>query len=58
MMAQIFLALASLIVPPNTVKSWANAYTSRPSTCPHPATTPSPVMRLDSMPKSVQRWVT
>ena len=23
MIAQIFLALASLIVPPNTVKSWA-----------------------------------
>src|SRR5262245_38774919 len=58
MMAQIFFAFASLMVPPNTVKSCANAYTSRPSTCPQPATTPSPVMRLSAMPKSVERWVT
>ena len=30
MIAQIFCALASLMVPPNTVKSCANTYTSRP----------------------------
>jgi hypothetical protein len=58
MMAQIFLAFASLMVPPNTVKSCANAYTRRPSTWPQPATTPSPVMRLSAIPKSVERWVT
>ena len=50
---QIFQALLSETEPPKTVKSCANTYTSRPSICPKPDTTPSPSIRRSSMPKSL-----
>jgi hypothetical protein len=37
----IFSANTSPSAPPNTVKSWANRNTFRPSTVPHPVITPS-----------------
>src|SRR5262245_57074447 len=55
---QIFAALVSESEPPKTVKSCANAYTTRPSTRPWPVTTPSPGTICRSMPKSRHRWVT
>src|SRR6266403_4455594 len=58
MILQIFCALDSESEPPNTVKSCAKTYTSRPSTRPNPVTNPSPAGRCDSMPKSVQWWRT
>ncbi len=58
MILQIFSANASESEPPNTVKSWANTATGRPSMRPNPVSTPSPGMRCLSIPKSWQRWVT
>jgi hypothetical protein len=37
----IFSAKTSPRAPPNTVKSWLNTKTLRPSTVPHPVITPS-----------------
>jgi hypothetical protein len=37
----IFSANTSPRAPPNTVKSWENTNTLRPSTVPHPVITPS-----------------
>src|SRR6266436_36548 len=54
----IFCALDSESEPPNTVKSCAKTYTSRPSTRPNPVTNPSPAGRCASIPKSVQWWRT
>ena len=48
----IFSPKTSPSDPPNTVKSWLNTQTGRPSTVPYPVTTPSPYGRLASMPKS------
>ncbi len=58
MILQIFSACASESEPPNTVKSWANTYTSRPSIRPYPVTTPSPSTFWSANPKSVARCVT
>src|SRR3954468_17411531 len=58
MTLQIFCAYAPDREPPNTVKSWANTQTWRPSTVPCPVTTPSPRIFCSCMPKSAQRWVT
>src|SRR5881397_2463649 len=55
---QIFSACASESEPPNTVKSWENTYTSRPSIRPWPVTTPSPRYFSSASPKSVERCVT
>src|SRR5437773_6362124 len=55
---QIFSACASESEPPNTVKSWENTYTSRPSIRPYPVTTPSPRYFSSASPKSVERCVT
>ena len=54
----IFAALVSESDPPKTVKSCAKAYTTRPSTRPWPAMTPSPGMTWSAIPKSRQRCVT
>src|SRR5207249_2607993 len=54
---QIFSACASDSEPPNTVKSCANTYTSRPSIRPYPVTTPSPRYFSSASPKSTERWV-
>src|SRR5882762_352750 len=58
MILQIFCALDSESEPPNTVKSCANTYASRPSIRPNPVTNPSPAGLWASMPKSVQWWRT
>src|SRR6185295_18493320 len=58
MILQTLAAYVSLRDPPNTVKSWANAKTARPSTRPWPVITPSPGMRCASMPKSWLRCTT
>ena len=58
MTLQIFSACASESEPPNTVKSCANTYTSRPSIRPEPVTTPSPRYFSSASPKSVARCVT
>ena len=55
MTLQIFWAMVSESEPPDTVKSWANTYTSLPSMVPCPVTTPSPSNLVFSMPKFVQR---
>src|SRR6266516_5141450 len=55
---QIFSACASDSEPPNTVKSCANTYTSRPSIRPYPVTTPSPRYFSSASPKSTERCVT
>src|SRR5439155_16510086 len=55
---QIFSACASDNEPPNTVKSWANTYTRRPSIRPYPVTTPSPRYFSSASPKLVHRCVT
>src|SRR5881398_4206222 len=55
---QIFSACASDSEPPNTVKSCANTYTSRPSILPYPVTTPSPRYFSSASPKSTERCVT
>src|SRR3954447_2735887 len=47
----IFSANTSPSAPPNTVKSWLNTKTLRPSTVPQPVTTPSVSGRAASMPK-------
>ena len=38
----IFSPYTSPSDPPNTVKSWLNTHTGRPSMVPYPVTTPSP----------------
>jgi hypothetical protein len=58
MRRQILRALASLMDPPKTVKSWAKTATCRPSIVPVPVTMPSPTGLFFSMPISAQRWVT
>ena len=55
---QIFSAITSPSEPPNTVKSWLNTHTRRPSIVPWPVTTASPYGRLRCMSKSVVRWRT
>ena len=55
MTLQIFCAMTSPREPPDTVKSWANTYTSLPSMVPCPVTTPSPSKCCFSIPKFVQR---
>src|SRR5687768_9472313 len=54
MILQIFWAWRSDSEPPNTVKSWAKAKTSRPLIVPDAVTTPSPGIFCFSMPKSTQ----
>src|SRR5579859_409697 len=58
MILQIFRALASERDPPNTVKSCAKTYTSRPSIRPKPVTNPSPAGRCSSIPKSTHPCLT
>ena len=55
---QIFSAKAPERLPPNTVKSWANRNTWRPSILPWPVITPSPGIFCLSAPKSVERCST
>src|SRR5437016_10414024 len=54
---QIFSACASDSEPPNTVKSCAKTYTSRPTIRPYPVTTPSPRYFSSASPKSTERCV-
>ena len=54
----IFSLMTSPSEPPNTVKSWLNTHTRRPSIVPWPVTTASPHGRVLSMPNSVVRWRT
>ncbi len=54
----IFSLMTSPSEPPNTVKSWLNTHTRRPSIVPWPVTTASPQGRVLSMPNSVVRWRT
>ena len=42
MILHIFSAMTSPSEPPNTVKSWQNTHTRRPSMVPWPVTTASP----------------
>lgn len=42
MRATVFSPKASPMLPPNTVESWENTQTGRPSMVPHPVITPSP----------------
>ena len=42
MILMIFSPKTSPREPPNTVKSWLNRHTGRPSTVPKPVITPSP----------------
>ncbi len=58
MILHIFSAITSPSEPPNTVKSWLNTHTRRPSIVPCPVTTASPHGRFLSMSKSVERWRT
>ena len=51
----IFSANTSPSAPPNTVKSWLNTNTLRPSTVPHPVMTPS-VYGRSSRPAAWARW--
>jgi len=55
---QIFFALGSLSVPPNTVKSWANTKNQTTAIRPKPETTPSPGIFRSAIPKSVVRCST
>ena len=50
----IFSLMTSPSEPPNTVKSWLNTHTRRPSIVPWPVTTASPQGRVLSMPNSVR----
>ena len=52
----IFSANTSPSAPPNTVKSWLNTNTLRPSTVPQPVTTPSVSGRFASIPNPWARW--
>ncbi len=52
-----FCAMTSPIEPPNTVKSWLETKTLRPSTVPYPVITPSPGGCFFSIPKSCARWI-
>ena len=54
----IFSLMTSPSEPPNTVKSWLNTQTRRPSIVPWPVTTASPHGRVLSMSNSVVRWRT
>src|SRR5437867_309936 len=54
----ILFANISPRLPPNTLKSWENTNTRRPSIVPYPVTTPSPGIFFFSMSKSVVRWTT
>ena len=51
----IFSAITSPSEPPNTVKSWLNTHTGRPSIVPVPVTTASPHGRFLSMSNSYVR---
>src|SRR5215210_2777336 len=53
-----FCAMTSPMDPPNTVKSWEDTKTLRPSIVPYPVITPSPGGRLRSIPKSCDRCTT
>src|ERR1700729_1535037 len=55
MILHIFSAITSPSEPPNTVKSWLNTHTRRPSIVPWPGTTASPYGRLRSISKSFAR---
>ena len=52
MTLHIFSAITSPSEPPNTVKSWLNTHTVRPSIVPWPVTTASPQGRFLSMSNS------
>ncbi len=52
MILHIFSPITSPSEPPNTVKSWLNTHTVRPSIVPWPVTTASPQGRLLCMSKS------
>ena len=54
----IFSPMTSPSEPPNTVKSWENTHTRRPSMVPWPVTTASPGGRFFSRPNSCSRWRT
>ena len=54
----IFSLMTSPSEPPNTVKSWLNTQTRRPSIVPWPVTTASPQGRVLSIPNSCVRWRT
>ncbi len=58
MILHIFSAITSPSEPPNTVKSWLNTHTRRPSIVPWPVTTASPQGRFFCMSKSSVRWRT
>ena len=58
MILHIFSAITSPSEPPNTVKSWLNTHTRRPSIVPCPVTTASPYGRFLSISKSCVRWRT
>ncbi len=52
MILHIFSPITSPSEPPNTVKSWLNTHTVRPSIVPWPVTTASPQGRFFCMSKS------
>ena len=52
MILHIFSAITSPSEPPNTVKSWLNTQTRRPSIVPWPVTTASPYGRFFCMSNS------
>ena len=52
MILHIFSAITSPSEPPNTVKSWLNTHTVRPSIVPCPVTTASPQGRFLSISNS------
>ncbi len=58
MTLHIFSPMTSPSEPPNTVKSWLNTHTRRPSIVPWPVTTASPHGRFFIMSKSGVRWRT
>ena len=58
MILHIFSPITSPSEPPNTVKSWLNTHTVRPSIVPWPVTTASPQGRFFCMSKSYVRWRT
>ena len=58
MILHIFSPITSPSEPPNTVKSWLNTHTRRPSIVPWPVTTASPSGRFFCISKSVVRWRT
>ena len=58
MILTIFSPITSPSEPPNTVKSWLNTHTRRPSIVPWPVTTASPHGRFFCMSNSCVRWRT